>query len=470
MRRFASVATGLFAALAGCGDDDGTRRLADAPPAEDGPQPDTPVPVTTVNVTAYARFYEGLTAMAPRQGATVYAFGPTNALVATVTTDAAGNASVELPDGGSVTIEYPHVMQGVQQYRSWVTTYAGVKPGDHLVVGDSFSFGPATNPSAGTFRVEFPVVANATHYYLFTPCSRGDFYSQPASASIIQADVDLYESCAAAMAPLALVAYQGGEIISSLFLAATPYTDVSANNDLTLTAGQWVAQAATPNFTATLTGLATGATISWLGGWGTFDGFTATQTTGATVDNGVATAMVSVPATAVRTILDARVQHDPASGRQYFYKSGASPVSVDTSTLPLIQSVTVDETARTVSWTVVAGTHDTTMVQFRWSYLDGDDSHQMTWTAILPPGVTELDASTLPAELAQLLPPATDFNLMNVHLVDLASAANYDEARAIPEWNLSYPHVGVTTGALPAAAIADGGEGSDFWQPYNPPF
>lgn len=425
---------------------------------------------TAVNITAYARFYEGLAAMTPREGVRVFALDASFAVIATTTTGADGRASVDMPNGGSVTLAYPDVPYGKASFRSWVTTYFGVKPGDNLTVGDSFSEGPLDNPIDGSISVSWPVVANATDYRLFSPCTNGDYFDQPASAETVEATIDLRPGCATMpTAPLAVVAYAAGDVIASIFLPATAFVDATV---LDLQAGQWVAQAATPNFTVTASGLGAEADLAQLGARGNFGMFSTSQyLSGATIENGMATAEISVPSTAVRTTAQAYLRDNVAIGRRRFYVAGASPASIDTSTMPLIADYpTVDEALRTVTWTQSAGTYDLAMLQFRWGYLDGDDFHSLTWNAILPPGVTELDASTLPAQLADLIPPSTDFNLVNVRLVDLSNPASYDEARALPEWDLSYPDSGVNRGSLPAAAIADGGEGSNIWEPYNPPY
>ena len=89
---------------------------------------------------------------------------------------------------------------------------------------------------------------------------------------------------------------------------------------------------------------------------------------------------------------------------------------------------------------------------------------------VVPPGVTELDVSAVPAQLQALVPPATDFDVVNVRVVDLASATSYDAARQLPEWQLSYPIESVHTGAHAGAAFADGGEGSNIWEPYSVPY
>lgn len=466
MRRFASVASGLFAALAACGDDGGARHLADAPPGgDDAPLPDAPR-VTTVNITAYARYFEGLPAMTPREGARVFALDATFTVVATATTGADGKASVELPNGGSVTIAYPDMQQTSAYFRSWVTTYFGVKPGDSLVVGDSFSEGPSSQTNAGTEVVRWPTLANADTYRLYTPCDRYGYYTPPTTS----ATISLYNTCAGA-GPIILVGYETGNVTGSILVASATHADTQ---DHDLAAPGWTTQAATPNFISVLTGLPADGQVLQLGARGDYGPWSVDQVmTGLSIDeNGMASAMVSVPSTAPRLTAVADVRRGKLVGRQRFAKTGVSPVSIDASTLPMFDgSPIVDANARKVTWPMPVGTYDHTILQFQWSYVGANDvTHRMTWNAVLPPGVAELDASSLPADLVDLIPSTTNFDLVNVRVVDLANAASYDAARQLPEWQLSYPIESVHNGAMMGAAFADGGEGSNIWEPYSVPY
>jgi hypothetical protein len=216
-----------------------------------------------------------------------------------------------------------------------------------------------------------------------------------------------------------------------------------------------------------MSGVAANTVLQDLGGWGVYaptglygmlgyDQFVSDPT----VANNTATAMVSLPSTAVRTFAVARMRHATLAGRQSYYKSGASPVSLDASTLPWV-TVDVDQKAHTVSWTQTAGTFDATALRFNWERVDGSKvNHRYWWTVMLPPGVTSLDGSMLPAELAAYVPTADDsFNLLNVRVIDLADVASYDAARAVPEWQImSTDHAAESD--LTAGAFADGGEGS----------
>jgi hypothetical protein len=453
----------LFTVLSACGDDGGARKLADAPPAPDDAQPDAPPAATTVNITAYARYFEQLAAMTPREGARVFALDPANNVVATAMTGPDGRTSVELPNGGSVTIAYPDTADGPQYYRSWVTTYVGVKPGDNLIVGDSFSENLTAGASVGTETVQWPALANATSYRLYVPCDRYGYFTPPT----VMTTIDLYANCATT-GPLVLVGYQAGNVIGSIYKASASHA-ADATHDLAEQG--WTTQADAPNFISVLTGLPADADVRWLGAYGNYGPWSTDQvTTDIPVDNGMASAMSSVSNTAPRKTAVARVARTAGNGRQFFATTGTSPVSIAAGSLPMFDEFpAVDIKARKVTWPMPVGTYDHTILQFQWSYLVGDDTHRLTWNVILPPGVTELDAATVPAALQQFVPPATEFNLVNVRVVDLASAASYDAARSLPEWQLSYPIESVHTGAHAGAAYADGGEGSNIWEPYSIP-
>lgn len=339
----------------------------DAPPPPEDGAPDMPPGVTTVNVTAYNRAYEPGPAKTPREGVTVVAIATSGTVTDTKATGADGKATVSLPDGGSVTVVYP---EDARQ-RNWATTYIGVKPGDNLTFGDVYNqYDSGNNNNLGAMTVTWPAVTNATGYRLYAPCANGNFYDGASTS----ASISLYVNCHVATGPFALVAVNGGNVISSVFLPATAF---AAATQLDLTAGQFVAQADATNYNVTITGVAADAVLRDLGGWGVYSGAGAYGTlaydqyvSDPTVTSNTATAMVSLPSTAVRMYAFARMQHMTQNGRQWFYKSAASPVSLDASTLPWL-TVSVDQKAHTVSWTQTAGTIDATALRFNWERLDG---------------------------------------------------------------------------------------------------
>ncbi|HET9624870.1 MAG TPA: hypothetical protein VFP84_26060 [Kofleriaceae bacterium] len=158
------------AVAASCGDD-GTSNggLADAPPgggkldAGDG----TPPPVT-LTVTRNG---------APVEGVHTYFLNPDHTVAATVDTDATGTATAALPLGGTVTAidPFPHLVATVLRTLAAapviigdneLRTFAGVKPGDHLVLG--------RNDKTVSFTLRLPQSEPlADQYQVATPCGGG---------------------------------------------------------------------------------------------------------------------------------------------------------------------------------------------------------------------------------------------------------------------------------------------------------
>jgi hypothetical protein len=163
---------------ASCGDDSSSNgHLADAPPgggsgsAIDAPSgTGTPPPVTlTVTVDG-----------APVPGVHTYFLNPDDSVAATVDTDASGTATAKLPDGGTVTAIDPFVPPVQAVLRAFAAapvignnelrTFAGVKPGDHLVLD--------RNDRAHTVVVRLPQSEPIPNQYqVTTPC--GSFSVSP---------------------------------------------------------------------------------------------------------------------------------------------------------------------------------------------------------------------------------------------------------------------------------------------------
>jgi len=140
--------------VAACGDDDGIRRLPDAPPAPDGS-----VDAATSGPVSLRLTLDDL----PQAGVNVYFQDAASGLVATVATGTDGVATATMEPGGYVT-----VVQPFQLKRSGddVRTFAGVKPGDQLRI-DERSMGPAQI----TINLTLPVDVNANTYDVYTSCS-----------------------------------------------------------------------------------------------------------------------------------------------------------------------------------------------------------------------------------------------------------------------------------------------------------
>lgn len=404
-----------------------------------------------VDVTTLARLDEAVPPGTPHAGVLVFAVDPTGALAGTATTGADGKAAVPLPAGGSVTVVYP----AQSDLPTQVVTYAGVKPGDSLTFGDRLTSYQATTGQTGTMTITWAAVANATFYRLYSPCY--------ASSSIAETTVtvDLAASCQTDTATVGLVAYDAAEqVLASVLVPAAAYTPGST---LTIAANQWVAQDPAASYAVTVTGIDAGATTADVAGvdelvpgeLGPFWFSYPPRTYPADVANGTVTVSTPIASAAPHPSAAVKLYHGTHAGRHWLFKAGASPVTIDDSTLPWVDTVTVDTAMHTASWALTAGSYDAMRLRIEWPSFD--------WIVVLPPGVTQLDASMAPPELAPYLPTQQDtISLLGCELVDLASTASYDELRALPEWRITGPEASVRAGDEPAASLADCGEGYHF--------
>ena len=144
--------------LVACGDD-GVRHIIDAPQSQqgDGPQIDAaPAPVRlTVTLDG-----------TPQSGVHVYFQNADSSVVLATTTDATGTAAAVMVAGGYVTALSPFPQAGFQAGLGGppdVNTFAGVKPGDHLVLTQS-------DPAFSSIDLTIPSVVDVTQYSIATTC------------------------------------------------------------------------------------------------------------------------------------------------------------------------------------------------------------------------------------------------------------------------------------------------------------
>jgi hypothetical protein len=152
---------GLFAVtlvLMACGDSNPVGHLPDGPPppdaAIDAPIDGQGLPVT-LTITNNGQ---------PMVGITVYFINADDTPVATAQTDSYGVASAVMAAGGSVTAVNPFLQAAPAGLRTdELRTFAGVKPGDQLVLTQ-------TVPGTVTFTLVASPVSGADHYDVFTTC------------------------------------------------------------------------------------------------------------------------------------------------------------------------------------------------------------------------------------------------------------------------------------------------------------
>ncbi len=207
--RHAVILVGLV--TAGCGGDT-THHLADAPTTMiDGPAPidAAPLPVTLTVTNAGV----------PSAGIQVWFQESDSTLVSSTTTDATGVATAVVEPGAFVTAlnPFPHPAPSIVPANlDDLRTFAGVKPGDHLVLDQ-----PAVGTQI-TFTMSLPVDPGAVTYLLNTSCGTADLSPSGGSGSLPGGNVTL-QGCANGAADMLLVTSDAnGQPQSFIFDANVP--------------------------------------------------------------------------------------------------------------------------------------------------------------------------------------------------------------------------------------------------------
>lgn len=160
----------LVLLLVACGDD-GVRHTPDAPRADGAPDSSVDAAVLPVTLTAT---YNGQ----PVAGVHVYFQNADSSVVLATTTDASGAASAVMQPGGYVTAINPYGAQGQDD----LETFAGVKPGDHLLLQRAL-----VPESSITVNVQAPS-DGALNHTVYSPCNNaGASLSLPAVRSVAAA-------------------------------------------------------------------------------------------------------------------------------------------------------------------------------------------------------------------------------------------------------------------------------------------
>jgi len=206
----------VLLALAACGDDS-NRKIADAPP---GGQHDAPgqmdAPPVNTPVTVLVKDDAG-----PTQGAHVYFQANDSTVISSTTTDTGGTASAVMPMGGFVTV-VPSPQNGKGSLFYHLSTWAGVKPGDHLILDDS----GGTEVPPTNVTVVLPPDPNHTvgQYQVSTTCGVG--YISVGTGSAVVATTTGTVSVYCATADVLVVALDiDGQAVSSFYVAAQAFVE-----------------------------------------------------------------------------------------------------------------------------------------------------------------------------------------------------------------------------------------------------
>jgi hypothetical protein len=188
-----------FLLVCGCGDDDPVRHVPDAR-LVDAPDVDAPPQPVTITISA---------AGAPVAGTKVYFQNADSSLVSEATTDANGQASAMMVAGGFVTSVDAFGEATAGDY-AYLHTFAGVKPGDQLVLDD-----PANAQIMLTLTMPEDSDSNVAYYQAWSPC--GTLYvASPGSGSNPSGSLYLYDC--GSTTDLVITSHDGNDqVVSWLF-------------------------------------------------------------------------------------------------------------------------------------------------------------------------------------------------------------------------------------------------------------
>lgn len=463
MRRFGGLASFVFLCLGACGGDQAfpDANTTDAFSVDGATTPDA-VPAGDITVTTHSRTGPDPsgTLLADIQVLTVQ---PDGTAGPAGTTNASGDLTLTgVKQGASVTAIYP-LGNDFQ-----LVTVLGVKPGDHVVLGDHYP--QQFSASTGTMTVNFPTVANAAHYYGYTRCSQANVNDGAATA------MTFATTCGNATADMLLEAYDAEFTrIGYGTIRNAPFTDGAS-----ATLAAW-GPGANNNFTTSITGLAASVDnvyFTTFAQWN--DGYrNGGQDYYAQPEAGAASLAMTVPPGGDRVLAFAQLQQGQLqTGAQETYRvlaGDATSATMTAPTLPWLGQVAINGAAKLAQWIPIGtGSYDAAIVFANWSRYDAktESTTYYYWTISVPPGQTSLSWAGLPTAVADHLPTDTDSVSGDMQLVDLSNVADYDELRARPEWEWSCPGCASQLGDLTVpSSVAypfDGAEGFSPWLAPGP--
>ncbi len=389
--------------LAACGDD-GSNRLADAPPASDDAAIDAPTAPVTVTIIQDGE---------PRVDVDVYFQQADGTLAAKVATDDNGVASAVVESGATVTaVGAFRILTGVPSGTS-LHTWVGVKPGDALRLDEGLA-----NDVGVTIRA--PRDPGQVRYSLRTTCSFSEEDMDPpaGSASVPTDDVQLL-NCGATTEALVQTRDANDANARHLYV---PSVAVPSDNSIDLTgdyeatpAGTWTWTNVPGNSLYMRTAIVTPTGVIYA-----FDA-------GVDATNGMAT--YSRPRPAIPNSVLVTVSQLPWSSRtrHEIVDWGSSSYDLTNATLPDYQTAPIVEPAnRRISWTSTGGqTPDATFLRFRVA----DANQAYTWQVIAPYAGAQLVLPDLPAELDAFdLTAGDDVDIYDI--VTIKAPGGYDAFRA----------------------------------------
>lgn len=388
----------------------------------------------TVTVTTYNRCCTGEsgTVVAGVDIVVVHADGSVGD---TAVTSAAGEATLDVVAGDSVTAVYRDVSGGA------LATFVAVKPGDHLQFGEDFS---NSGSQTGTMTVSWPVQP-ASQFTVTHPC--GQEYTSGTALN-----VTLYQYSDCATTPFDALVIANDVADSSVIARWGLLADVPWTNGGNASLSAWQSPS---NFTLTATGIpglvgnaslevapmigARQGPRASLSGTPTGGSLSGTRTWATGGDGIVATAFFQRPG-----LFGPQAVLEPVAANSTQW------VIDDPVQLPWMGQVISNAAAREVTWiSDGAGSYDTTLMFVRWSHYGTDGGFfDYEWTFILPAGIDGFQLPELPGTLMPYLPEDDDSLYVSGGLLDIAADPTYDDIRVRPEWVLTQIGADASVGVI----------------------
>ncbi|MEO6773582.1 MAG: hypothetical protein ABI467_11255 [Kofleriaceae bacterium] len=435
----------LVLALAACGDDS-ARKIVDAPAGQPDAPPLIDAPPQVLPVLVSVNNPDGT----PVAGAHVYFQNADSSVVGATMLDASGNARQLMNPGGYATALVPNTAPGLggpsASYLAF--TWAGVKPGDHLLLS------PPSEPSASipttlTIPLDAANTATITQYEIQSTCSYSSYVAPPTGSGATNAAVtySFWDGCTAA--DVFVVALDGNnQPVSSFAISGQP---INANEIIDYTAKTYDA-AVIRSYTFTNNADAASAISlndAYLTGRGTL--YSGTQAIASAEDPATIAAQAPAQPQGSLDVIQA-TQSVPSTNRTFLEwgTTGAYTQDWGGHLLPdFATAPTLDTGTHILGWTTTGGaaTADFSLVAV--DAFRGSTSTRWQWGIAAPAG-TQVAFPTLPTDVTDLNVAADD--TLRVDQVRIAKVpGGYDAIRG-NVFQLAGP---APTGATGTAAYND---------------
>jgi hypothetical protein len=389
-----------------------SNQLPDAPPAIDA----------SARGTVHVTVLDGGGSGAPAVGANVVFIDPDGTLVKRVATDTAGKADADVLPGASVTsIALLNMTYQLQ-------TVTAVKPGDDLVLGSKNTDFTA----AGTFTVNYPAATGAVSYVVGHACGP-TFVNAPVGAPPpTTATLTMTNNCKQSKMEIVVVPMDA----SNAPLGSISQSDVTFTSGGSVTLnGQYQSARA---FTASYTNIPSSVTALLVSrsvpdGFGVQTSLSMASPTASQVMNlsgGSATAARVASRFSVSSTRAFQEIRQNLSGTAATYGFDAS-----TNLLPWITQVSFDAATHKLATTIdTAGTSGDQPDMFRVfaTYRRTDPNSQVTTTyswSVFAPQAGDVTLPTLPPEVGDVAPTATDTLTLNAIMLEGDTISGYDAIR-----------------------------------------